>query len=84
MLISQQLRAARGLLRWSARELAERAGVNLTTIQRMERCEGDVRGTVTTLLKIQRALEAEGVEFLEDRRRPGVRLNVQHKAGPAR
>ena len=84
MLISYQIRAARGLLRWSAQELAKRAGVHLTTIQRMERCDGDVRGTVTTLLKIQRTLEAEGVEFLKDSGGSGVRFNVQQTPSAGR
>ena len=61
---AQQIRAARGLLGWSARELAQRAGVHLTTVQRMERSKGEVRATVHTLSKVRRALEAAGVEFL--------------------
>ncbi len=74
MLTSHQIRAARGLLRWSARDLAERAGVHLATIQRMEGCEGMVSSTVQTLSKVQRALEAAGVEFLDDNGGTGVRL----------
>ncbi len=61
---AQQSRAARGLLGWSARELAQRAGVHLTTVQPMERSMGEVRATVHTLSKVRRALEAAGVEFL--------------------
>ena len=74
MLTSRQIRAARGLLHWSARELAERAGVHLATVQRMERCEGPVRGLVTTLRKVQGALEADGIEFLGNNTGRGVRL----------
>ncbi len=74
MLTSQQIRAARGLLRWSARELAERAGVHLATVQRMERADGAVGGTAKTVAKVERALEAEGVDFLSDNGGAGVRL----------
>ncbi len=42
MLTSDQIRAARALLRWSARELAARSSVHLTTIQRMEGQTGRV------------------------------------------
>ncbi len=35
-----QIRAARGLLGWSASELAERSDVTLRTIQRFETAEG--------------------------------------------
>ncbi len=74
MLTSHHIRAARGLLRWSARDLAERAGVHLATIQRMEGCEGMIRSTVRSLSQVQRALEAAGVEFLDDNGGTGVRL----------
>ena len=37
MLTSDQIRLARALLRWSARELAQKSGVHITTVQRIER-----------------------------------------------
>ena len=84
MLTSHHIRAARSLLRWSARELAERAGVHIATVQRMEGCEDEVHGTVTALSKIQRALEAEGVEFLPQDAGPGVRLKIPVRVGAGR
>ncbi len=81
---SEQIRAARGLLRWSARELAERAGVHLATVQRMERCDGTVRGTVRTVVKVERALEAEGIDFLPDNGGPGARLKKRRRRGARR
>ncbi len=84
MLTSQQIRAARGLLRWSARELAERAGVHLATVQRLERSDGIVRGTARTVAKVERALEAEGIQFLPDNGGPGVRLKKRRERGARR
>ena len=55
-----QIRAARALLRWSARVLAERSSVHITTIQRMERVQGVMHGRIATLRKVQAALEATG------------------------
>ena len=75
MLTSDQIRAARALLRWSARQLAEKADVHLTTVQRMESGNGPVGGTVQTLAKVQNALEDAGVEFIAGSGGPGVRLN---------
>ncbi len=49
MLSSDRIRATRALLRWSARQLAEKAGVHITTVQRMEGGDGPVGGTVQTL-----------------------------------
>lgn len=74
MLISNQIRAARGLLRWSARVLAEQAGVHLSTVQRMERSQGPVGGNVQSVRRVQAALERAGVEFLAEDDSPGVRL----------
>ena len=50
MLNSEQIRAARALLGWSARQLAEKSGVQLTTVQRLERGNGLASGTVKTLV----------------------------------
>jgi DNA-binding transcriptional regulator YhcF (GntR family) len=75
MLISNQIRAARGLLRWSARMLAEEAGVHLSTVQRMERTQGEVGGNVESVRRVQTALERAGVVFLAEDDSPGVRLN---------
>jgi len=75
VITAAQIRAGRALLRWSARELAEDAGIGLATIQRLETDEGVPGGRAQTLLKVQQALEAAGVEFIgspDDR--PGVRL----------
>ena len=75
MLSSAQIRAARGLLSWSARELAEASGVSLATIQRFERQDGVPAAHPRTLADLKRAFEEAGVEFIgtpDDK--PGVRL----------
>jgi len=64
MLTPSQLRAARALLGIDQRTLADRAGVSLPTIQRMEASEGFVRGVVGTLTKVVAALEREGIELI--------------------
>jgi predicted transcriptional regulator len=64
MLTPAQLRAARALLGIDQRTLAERAGVSLPTIQRMESSSGYVRGVVDSLTKVVAALEREGVELI--------------------
>jgi transcriptional regulator with XRE-family HTH domain len=73
MLTSDQIRAARALVRWSARELAEKADLSLPTIQRLEAAEGVPSTSVQTLMSIKAALEKVGVEFTDDEA-PGVRL----------
>ncbi len=70
-----QIRAARGLLGWSASQLAEHAEVTLRTIQRFETVEGVPPNRSGTLDKVRAALEAQGIEFIGDPdKSPGVRL----------
>jgi transcriptional regulator with XRE-family HTH domain len=80
-----QLKAARALLGIDQRTLAERAGLSVATIQRMERSEGVVRGTVDSLMKLVAALNEAGLELLEEGspgggRGRGVRLRDGHGA----
>ena len=73
MIFSVQLRAARALIRWDQKDLAKSTGLSLPTIKRMEASEGAVRGTARNVWKVQRALEAAGVDFTNGDA-PGVRL----------
>lgn len=66
MITAAQMRAARALLGIDQRQLAERSGVSLPTIQRMEASTGNVRGVVDTLTKVVEALERSGVELIGD------------------
>ena len=63
MITGAQMRAARGLLRWSARELAEKSGISLPTVQRMESVERVPPSSAKSVDAIQKAMERAGVEF---------------------
>ncbi|HMO08637.1 MAG TPA: helix-turn-helix transcriptional regulator [Paracoccaceae bacterium] len=66
MITSAQIRAARALLGIDQRALADRAGLSVPTIQRMEAAAGQVGGTVDSLVKVVAALEGLGVELIRD------------------
>jgi transcriptional regulator with XRE-family HTH domain len=66
---SQQVKAARELLGWSQAELATKAGMTLIAIQVLESKDWF---TALNTTKIQAALEAAGIEFVEGE--PGVKL----------
>ena len=71
-----QIRAARGALNWSVGDLAERCGVGTATIVRYETSVGVPATRMGNLKKIQRALEAAGIEFIgspDDA--PGIRIH---------
>ena len=66
MLQAGQIRAARALLGWRQEDLAKAAKVGLATLARIEQREGQVQGNVSTIVRIQEALEKVGIRFLED------------------
>ncbi len=75
MITSCQIRAARALVNWSARELAEKSKVGVATVRRMELADNVPSSNAQTLELIRKTLEKAGIEFIgspDDR--PGVRL----------
>lgn len=48
------------------RELAERTGLSLPTIQRMEASEGVIRGNVDSLVKLIAGLEEAGIVLISE------------------
>jgi len=75
VLTSEQLRAARMMLRWEQKDLADASKVSLPTIKRLETRPGRIQANESTLVALQRALEAAGVIFIaENGEGPGVRL----------
>jgi transcriptional regulator with XRE-family HTH domain len=75
LITSDQIRAARALLRWSGKDLAEKTGLGFSTLMRLEVLDGVPSAQAKTLETIQRAFEKAGVQFIgapDDN--PGVRL----------
>ena len=66
MISARQMKAARALLGMDQATLAERSGVSLPTIRRMEGSEDNVRANVDTLMKVVQALESAGIELIGD------------------
>jgi len=64
MITAAQLRAARALLGFDQRKLAELSGLSVPTIQRMEASEDVIRGNVDSLMKLVHAINAAGVELI--------------------
>lgn len=64
MITAAQLRAARALLGVDQRELAQRCGLSVPTIQRMEASDGLIRGNVDSLMKLVDGLGAAGIELI--------------------
>jgi transcriptional regulator with XRE-family HTH domain len=84
-LTSAQIRAARGLVRWSAEDLAREARLGLATIRRAEQSENLTSLTAANDLAVRNALEAAGVDFIEENGGgPGVRLRKRIQSNPGK
>ena len=83
MIDAAQIRAARALLNMGQTDLARIASVHVATIRRLEAAT-EVRGAAETIWKIQKALEAAGIEFISEEagRGPGVRLKHARESRP--
>jgi transcriptional regulator with XRE-family HTH domain len=74
-MISQQSRAARGLLKWSQRQLADQSEVALSTVADFENDKREPRSD--NLAAIRNAFERVGVIFENDGKHVGVKLKIR-------
>jgi hypothetical protein len=75
-----QMRAARGLIRWSAGKLAQKSKLGVATVRRAEAADGEPPITIANVEAIRAALESAGVIFVEENGEgPGVRLQKAAK-----
>ena len=82
VLRSEVIRAARALLRWEQRDLADASSVSLPTIKRLESAPGVMAAHMSTVAALRAALEAAGIEFIaENGGGPGVRLRKPLRKG---
>lgn len=76
MITGMQIKMARSGLGWTASELAVKAEVAVNTVRRFEIGKGAHTGSVSA---IQRALEAAGVEFVNQGKRIGVMIDAEEQ-----
>jgi len=81
VLTSELIRAARALLRWEQRHLAEASSVSLPTIKRLEAKPGVLAAHGLTMAAIRTALERAGIEFIEENG-GGAGLRMRKRARP--
>jgi DNA-binding XRE family transcriptional regulator len=80
MITSAQIRAGRGLLKWTQATLAAQAAVSIVTLNMIE--TEQVAARDKTLTAIQRALESAGVRFVgDDETGRGVVLTPRKSVG---
>jgi len=64
VITSDQVRAARAMLRWEQKLLAKQSGVSLATIKRIEARTGEVTANKPTVDAIVRAFTSAGLVFV--------------------
>lgn len=80
-LTSEIIRAARALLRWDQRHLAEASSISLATIKRLEAKPGPLDAHTSTAAALTHALETAGIVFIDENGGgPGVRLRKRQRA----
>lgn len=77
MIRPEQIRAARALLSLSQSDVARRAEIGLATLQRLESDADGLRGSIKTLDKVRKALEAAGVMFVDQDETAGLGVRLR-------
>ena len=78
MLIVSIIRAARGVLGWTQPDLAERSGVSLVALARLE--SGAASPRLSTVSRLKAAIEATGIQVIEGQPSGGFTLQVSARA----
>jgi transcriptional regulator with XRE-family HTH domain len=63
LITSGQIKAARALVGWTARDLAAKAEIGFSTLIRLESADGVPAGNIKTIDAVKKALEEVGIEF---------------------
>jgi len=75
MISSKQIKAARALLGWKGKDLADKSGVGITTLRRYETQDGIPNANKFVIKAIKTCLEEAGIIFSGDPLiDPGVKL----------
>ena len=75
MISSGQIKAARALLGWKGRDLADKSGVGITTLRRYEAQDGMPNANKFVIKAIKTCLEEAGIIFSGDPLTdPGIKL----------
>ena len=76
----RQIKAARALVGWSQDDLADKSGISVPTIKRLEAAKGDIGGRAETGAALVAALEKAGIEFIaENGGGAGVRMKKRKR-----
>jgi len=64
VITSAQIRAARGMLDWSRKDLAQHSGVSFASMMRLESFDGVPASNFKTIEAVMKAFQSAGIEFI--------------------
>ena len=67
------------MLRWSALDLAKASRVGVATIRRVEVMDGEISATSANQAALRHALEAAGVEFIDENGGSGGGVRLRNR-----
>jgi DNA-binding XRE family transcriptional regulator len=73
LVITRQIKAARSLIGWEQHTLANKAGIAISTVRRLEGLDGPIIAHFETVEKIRAAFELAGIHFIGNPF-PGVQI----------
>ena len=74
MILGSQIKAGRVFLNMTQAELAKLTKTSIDTLKRIEKSEGDYKGSAELFFNIQAALEKRGIRFENSKGEFGVKL----------
>ncbi len=74
MILGSQIKAGRILLKMTQAELAKLTKTSIDTLKRIEKSEGDYKGSAELFFNIKAILEKKGIKFENDKEGFGVKL----------
>jgi len=76
VITGSQIRAARAAVGMSGAELAEKSGISLRTVTKIEAVNGLPDARISTVTKLKSVLESAGIEFIgTPDSAPGIRIH---------
>jgi transcriptional regulator with XRE-family HTH domain len=74
MILGSQIKAGRILLKMTQAQLAQLVETSIDTLKRIEKSNGDYKGSAELFHNVQQALERKGIQFENDDEGRGVKL----------
>lgn len=81
LITSEQIRACRAILRWTVDDLAEKTGISISTLKRIEKYEGYPSCRIENMERLRSVFEQTNIVHLPDSKTIVILLEDQFGSG---